>query len=1417
LPRRHITGADEETHRTVADGTTGVDRTAAASVRRVLVTLVAGGLAALVLLGGGIYVARERSARDLAGIAAERWTTIIAKLVAEAVDRGEDPLTPGGHFSGKAAIDQFVNDRILAGYRVATRDGLIVASNAQREIGQLLPSDIVKAATHGLGHHDAFDILHAEPLSQGSVVAYRPILNGDRQVIGLVSSTINRLSYTDATFSLIWTGYWMVVAFTLLFGGAGVEFLRRHLVTRHRLQAQLVETLKDLQFAEEVAHLGYWSVDIKTWRITWSAQMFEILGEDPKTFVPTVEHYRNVIDPALREKTMFNFDRAIADNETIDFETRIIRPDGDKRDVLVALRPRLSANGEPDTLFGILADITARKEAQRALEASERELAAAISATEAAVWTWDIPSDGFHAAPQYARILGLDETAANLATSSVVALRDRSHPDDIEVGDVAVRAALIDRMPFNVEFRLRHANGNYVWVHSRGRVTEWDGDRPLRMVGTMTDITRRRAAEDALRRSQQTLGSALAAAEAGYFTADFKSNEFFLSPRIFEILDLPPGARVSPEAFASQIHPEDVPIYRGMLDDFVAGAAHEYELRARHSSGSYRWIHIKTMTERDADQRQTRSIGFVQDITQQREAAQALAASEERFRLLTENATDVISLRDQDGVLRYVSPSITRVTGYAAADLVGNSGAFLVHPEDQAKPRNQNGADVIDYANPSVRRYRIARKDGSTAWLERNSNTIPGPDGRPMILSVTRDITENIAVQEALRESESRFRLLADNAEDVITVYDETGIFTYVSPSMEKQTGYKPEEVVGKRFTDIFKYSLEGPRTNLSLAERKVGTVFNSRVHLQRKDGKYIWIETTSNVYPNNKGGVETHSVAREVTAQVEYELELRATRDRFQKQAMELASLAQNLERERERAEKANAAKSQFLAMMSHELRTPMTGILGIADLLQLSQLDAEQDSLLRRLTRSANVLLDLVNDLLDFSKIEAQQLLIENAPFRISEIISDIDNLFAPIAGDKGVTLAVDRLSVVHDAVIGDSKRLRQILVNLIGNAIKFTDHGAVTVVLEQAVTGDNRTRLTVAVTDSGIGISDEQLKLLFQPFVQADASTQRKYGGTGLGLAITRRLVEAMGGTITVNSELGKGSTFTFSVSQSIDPNPAPAKAVQRSRPASRLPTASGRGRRVLLAEDNETSRFLVSTMLGKWGYTVDSVENGRLAVAAFSAGKYDIALMDMQMPVMDGSEAVALMRAAEKNGDRMPIIALTADLVGEHQKSFLAAGADIVVPKPVDWDILIATMERLIGSAPATEPSRPAAMAAPASDVLNLATLTELGEVLGPAGLDGMIARFLESAAKYRGDVEAHVKDGRLRDAKRAAHALKGLCAQFGAVAVTAIAKSIEETSESLAEVTALLPDLEISIKQTEAALAAHFAKPTVSAS
>ena len=333
------------------------------------------------------------------------------------------------------------------------------------------------------------------------------------------------------------------------------------------------------------------------------------------------------------------------------------------------------------------------------------------------------------------------------------------------------------------------------------------------------------------------------------------------------------------------------------------------------------------------------------------------------------------------------------------------------------------------------------------------------------------------------------------------------------------------------------------------------------------------------------------------------------------------------HLELERQRAEAANAAKSDFLAMMSHELRTPMTAILGISDLLLSEQLSADLTNKISWISKSGRLLLGLLNDVLDFSKIEANHLAIEQSVFHPRELFRDIQNLFTPLAAEKKLILHVDFADNLEDRLISDASRLRQVVVNLVGNAVKFTEHGRVDVRVAQEYQNGNQLMLTVHVSDTGIGISRQQQAQLFQPFMQANRGTARRYGGTGLGLAISRRIVELMGGHITVTSEEHQGTTFMFSVPVLEDMEESALSLL--SKP-SHPPQNPPQGLRILVAEDDETIAFLLQTMLVRWGNTVDVVGDGGAAVTAAQSQAYDIVLMDMQMPNVDGASATRAIR-------------------------------------------------------------------------------------------------------------------------------------------------------------------------------------------
>ncbi|MHB1207929.1 MAG: ATP-binding protein [Rhodospirillaceae bacterium] len=391
------------------------------------------------------------------------------------------------------------------------------------------------------------------------------------------------------------------------------------------------------------------------------------------------------------------------------------------------------------------------------------------------------------------------------------------------------------------------------------------------------------------------------------------------------------------------------------------------------------------------------------------------------------------------------------------------------------------------------------------------------------------------------------------------------------------------------------------------------------------------------------------------------------------------LSAMHRSLEAERRRADAAIKVRSEFLANMSHELRTPMAGIIGMAEVLRFTRLDQQQQNITATLLLAGRNLLAVLNSLLDFTKFEAGNIPIERLPFRISDTLRDICAVFETRAGQKGVALRLELPQHYVDHVAGDSHRFGQVISNLIDNAVKFTEQGSVTARIAQTPLSDGTLMLSCAIVDTGIGISPNQLAGIFEPFVQADRSTSRKYGGSGLGLAICRNLAEAMGGNISVSSIPGAGSTFTVTIPfEPLRSAVAPARTlIPHHADIAPLAAPGAPSFRLLVAEDDASMRLLVDTMLSRMGHGVTVVGDGAAAVTLAGANAYDCIIMDMHMPIMNGADAMRAIRKAEAAAGaaaRTPIIALTADLVPEHVREFLSAGADVVVGKPVDWGIL-----------------------------------------------------------------------------------------------------------------------------------------------
>ncbi|MFA5120856.1 ATP-binding protein [Zavarzinia sp.] len=493
-----------------------------------------------------------------------------------------------------------------------------------------------------------------------------------------------------------------------------------------------------------------------------------------------------------------------------------------------------------------------------------------------------------------------------------------------------------------------------------------------------------------------------------------------------------------------------------------------------------------------------------------------------------------------------------------------------------------------------------------------------------------------------------------------------------------------------------------------------------------------------------------------------------------------------------RDQANEANRAKSRFLAMMSHELRTPMAGVIGTLDLLRQTPLNREQAQYAQILNTSANALLDVLNDILDFSKIESAGVAIEAIDFNLDDVVNSTVDLFRARCEQKKITLRAVIADDVPRWLHGDPARLRQVLSNLVGNAAKFTDDGEITVRINRLPASPET--LHFEVQDTGVGISSATQAMLFEPFVQADASTSRRFGGTGLGLAICRRLVKAMGGEIGVASAIGQGSLFWFTAHLRAGLSPARPSAsvvaatVRPQPPADVQVPAAETLPRILVAEDNDINRFLIQEQLKRRNFDVTTVENGRKALEAHAARPFDLIVLDMRMPVMDGPTALGHIRALEGNAALVPVVALTADALPADKEVYLRSGVDALLTKPVDWKALEATLRRLLDTnkpAASAAPSAAAEAALPA-DLLRLGpanpdfdrrAIDELRDVMSDIAIAELIGSFRVTLAEESEKLHRAVAAGDAFHVREAAHTIQGMASQLGAAGITTVARSI----------------------------------------
>lgn len=884
----------------------------------------------------------------------------------------------------------------------------------------------------------------------------------------------------------------------------------------------------------------------------------------------------------------------------------------------------------------------------------------------------------------------------------------------------------------------------------------------------------------------------------------------------------------------------------------------------------------------------------------------ALQESEDRYRELFENAYDVLYTHDLEGRFLSINKAAERLTGYTKAEATRMNIMQVVAPE-YLKDALAKLHVMVARSTPMTYELEIIAKNGSRIPLEIRTSVLCRNGRPPVVLGIARDIALRKSTENALRQAEARYRGIIENALEGIFQTTPDGRFVSCNPALARIFGYDSPEELMTTVTNIREqlYIDGNQRETSSRQLEEKGSISGFEFQARRKDGSIIWLSENARLVRGEDG------------RPLYYE--------GFMEDITERRRVAEDLHRAKEAAEAASRAKSQFLANISHEIRTPINGIIGMSELALSTHLTAEQREYLETVKNCADALLSLVNDFLDFSKLEAGKLSLDPIRFSLRETLDRTLNMLALRAHQKGLELSCNILPDVPDSLIGDPDRLQQVIANLVGNAIKFTDRGDVVLHVQTETLQPFQARLHFTVTDTGIGIPEDKRQLIFGAFSQADGSMTRKYGGTGLGLTISSQLVLMMGGEIWVESRVGAGSAFHFTAVFGlpdsrfvpgktnllselvdvpvliVDDNPTnrrilqatlinwrmkPSLAGSASQALEAMRTAHATGRpyelvlldammpgvdgftlaqqirqepgirhtpimmltstggacadsqlceveinerlikpvrqadlleairnvaanrapfpggpaastadrlgpqpespaqetthpqvlRILVAEDNPVNQLVATRLLAKMGHHVEQACTGSQVLEAMNRQRFDLILMDVQMPELDGLESAALIRSREAaRGVYTPIVAMTAHAMEGDRERCLAAGMDAYIAKPIRVAEFIQTLERVI---PSGFHSRSEGLWESASD-----PVIDREEVMSRFGDDSTL--YMEAAELLRNSVPrllAQLNEAILAEdceaAARAAHTIKGSVGNFGGRAAAEAAQKLE---------------------------------------
>jgi PAS domain S-box-containing protein len=1000
----------------------------------------------------------------------------------------------------------------------------------------------------------------------------------------------------------------------------------------------------------------------------------DILELNPAEILANADAVLDQIHPEDRPAYKAALAHSATTLEPFTLTFRNITPSGQVKWLEASSRPLRHSNGTL-TWYGILSDVTKREAAAAALEASEAKLRLTLEVSQAIAWEYNLQTDEVFftsiSTLPYSQKLDYQQ------------LLDLIHPDDREKWHHATQTAIRQRSTVKNEYRVANPGQTpeWRWFEANGKVLTDLAGTPTCMVGMAIDITQRKQAEITLQQNETRLREAQRVAQVGSWELDVITRKSLWSEQLFYIAGLESGqTEPSYNEILAMVPEADRPQLASAVEQAIAtGSPYEVEHRICRSDGSIRYLISKGQVIRDDWQQVVKLYGTALDITDRKAAEIALRQSELKFSTLFHDSPQPAWIATlAEGRCLDVNESFSRVLGYSRAEIIGETCVELGLWHDlQAlqcfQARLWQTGTVLDLEVV----FHTKLGELKTVLLSAKVSRL---DDQDCVLGVLNDISDRKQMEMQLRRTEQWLQQFSrQSPSSIYTVVqnpDGQVWFEYTSSAVAAIYEVTQEQALANAALVIDQTHPEdrsGYRATLARSAEQLD-LFSYEWRIITPSGQLKWLQTKSQPERRSNGAIAWYGVVQDIT-------------DRKQAE--------QELQQAKEAAEAANKAKSIFLANMSHELRTPLNSILGFAQLMQrYSNLDADERTYLQAIHSSGSYLLKLINEILDLSKIEAGRITLNNQAIHLLTQLHSIANMLSERIACKGLQFRLEVAPNVPQNITVDVQKLEQVLLNLLSNAIKFTEQGQITLRVQVSeanwVGGESSAQqgepqpvgLLFEVEDTGIGIALQDLNLIFDAFAQTPAGQQTQEG-TGLGLTISRRLVQLMGGEITVSSLVGQGSRFQFTL-----PVTVAATAVQPLQCRQQVVgLAANQAYRILVVEDQAASRLLLVKLLQQVGLTVREASTGSEALAQWQQWQPHLIWLDLRLPGLDGYEVAQQIRAAEQTAQPAVqptvILALTAQALPQDEELALAAGCDAYFSKPFQEDRLFEAMAAHLG--------------------------------------------------------------------------------------------------------------------------------------